>query len=127
MAPAKTRPTVPSSRAAPGRAAPPIARPRAIGRAIGIWETALPHVAGARTRARGRGWRRPRFAYYEDPIPMPIASTIAPPTVTTSSDERIETSRKRLRTHAITNSSTATTQPATISALWTLEIRNGSV
>ena len=61
------------------------------------------------------------------PIPTPIASTIRPPTVTTSSDERIETSRKRLRIQAITNSSTATTAPATISALWTSGIRNGSV
>ena len=41
----------------------------------------------------------------------PIASAITPPTVTTSNDERIDTCRNRLRTHAIPNSSTATTQP----------------
>ena len=60
-------------------------------------------------------------------MPMPIPSTITPPTVTTSSDERIDTSRNRLRTHAITNSSTATTAPATIRALLTSEMMNGSV
>ena len=58
---------------------------------------------------------------------MPIASTITPPTVTNSSEERIEMCRKRFLTQAITSSSTATTQPATISAVWTSEMRNGSV
>src|ERR1700722_6886696 len=65
-------------------------------------------------------------AAYEEPMPTPIASTIAPPTVTTSSDERIDTSRKRFLTQAIANSSNATTQPATSSALLTSEMRNGS-
>ena len=57
----------------------------------------------------------------------PMASTIAPPTVTTSSEDRIETCKKRLRIQAIANSSTPTTAPATISAWLTLEIRKGSV
>jgi hypothetical protein len=42
----------------------------------------------------------------EEPIATPIASTITPPTATKSSEERIEMARKRLRSHAIANSST---------------------
>ena len=64
-----------------------------------------------RRRANRRSGRQAGHKGYEEPMPTPIASTIAPPTVTTSSDERIETSRKRLRTQAIANSSTATTAP----------------
>ena len=41
-----------------------------------------------------------------------MPSTIAPPRVTTTSEERSETSRNLFLTQAITNSSTATTIPA---------------
>ena len=56
----------------------------------------------------------------------PIARTIAPPSVTTISDERMLTWRNRWRTQAIAKSSIATTIPATTSALLTSAIRNGS-
>lgn len=60
------------------------------------------------------------------PIATPIASTIAPPSVTTTSEERKLTCRKRWRTKAMANSSIATTMPATISARLTSPMRNGS-
>ena len=56
----------------------------------------------------------------------PIASTMTPPSVTTTSEERSETCRKRCRTQAIVSSSITTTIPATISARLTLEMMNGN-
>jgi hypothetical protein len=52
------------------------------------------------------------------------ADGIAPPSVTTTSEERVDTRKKLDRTHAIMHNSTATTVPATISARLTVSERS---
>jgi hypothetical protein len=59
------------------------------------------------------------------PIATPIDSTITPPSVTTSSEERSETCRNLCLTQAIATSSIATTIPATTSAWLTLVMMKG--
>jgi hypothetical protein len=59
------------------------------------------------------------------PIATPMASTIAPPRVTATSDERSVTLKNLDRTKAMTNSSIPTTTPATSNARFTLLMMNG--
>ena len=60
------------------------------------------------------------------PSRTPVATINAPPSATCSRLTRSDTDRKRLRMSEIAVNSTATTIPATSSAVWTEPIRNGS-